>query len=152
MSASVPQGPEGGVLDRLARSISQGAGASAVFGAPVERDGVSVIPVALSRFAFGGGGGRGPTPNGRGEGEGGGGAAAARPCGFIEIRRGRARFRRIWDPLSVGVAALVVVAAASLLARCIRRHGKGLCGSCGRDRVPTPGADEREGTPGAEGG
>jgi len=147
MSEPVPQEPGGGVLDRLARTIGRGAGAGAVFGAPVERDGVSVIPVAVSRFAFGGGGGRGPTADGRGEGQGGGGAAAARPCGFIEIRGGRARFRRIWDPRSIVVAALAAVATASLAARLIGRRRGGPCRSCGRAAEPV----EREDTSGGEG-
>jgi len=105
----------GGLLDRLASLVGGRAGATAVFGVPVERDGVTVIPVASSRFGFGGGGG--PSPDGRGEGSGGGGGAASRPLGFIEIQGGRARFRRITDPQTLSVSLLAIAAAAAILAR-----------------------------------
>lgn len=111
------QDPTRGLLDRLARSIGAGIGAPSVFGAPVERDGLTVIPVAGSRFAFGGGGG--PTPTGTGEG--GGGAGWSRPVGFIELRMGRARFRRIADPIELGIAALLVATGVAILARALGR-------------------------------
>ena len=41
-------------LTRLAESLGANAAASAVFGTPVERDGVTVIPVARVRWGFGG--------------------------------------------------------------------------------------------------
>ncbi len=113
------------LLDRLASFVGGNAGATAVFGTPVERDGITVIPVASSRFGFGGG--AGPGPDGRGEGGGGGGAAVSRPLGFIEIRRGRARFRRVTNPLTVSVALLVIAVAATRLARAAGRLGYGRC-------------------------
>jgi len=44
---------------RLGQAVGQGATVSTVFGEAVERDGITVIPVAKARFGFGGGGGAG---------------------------------------------------------------------------------------------
>ena len=97
----------------LADRVGLHAGAGAVFGAPVERDGVTVIPVAKVRWGFGGGAGRGIEEGSEtgeiGEGSGGGGGAMASPLGFIEIRDGRADFRRAHDPAS---AVPIILAAA----------------------------------------
>ncbi|HMS63084.1 MAG TPA: hypothetical protein PKD63_12465 [Solirubrobacteraceae bacterium] len=128
MSADDAQGPKRGLLDRLADSIGTGVGAVSVFGTPVERDGLTVIPVAGSRFAFGGGGG--PTPTGMGEG--GGGSGRSRPLGFIELRGGHARFRRIADPIEIGIAALLVATGAAILAHALGR----LAGACRRAGEP----------------
>ncbi len=121
MPADASQNPTGGLLGRLADAIGARVGASSVFGVPVERDGVTVIPVAGSRFAFGGGGGSSPGDAGTDTGEGGGGAGWSRPLGFIEIRDGHTRYRRIVDPLEVGIAAFLIAAAAAILARALGR-------------------------------
>src|SRR5262245_13732418 len=80
------------LADELAGSVCS------VFGSPVEREGVTVIPVAKARWGMGGGFGRrgeqreqgeGPT---RGAGIGAGGGAIVKPLGFIEITAGRSRF------------------------------------------------------------
>ncbi len=98
-----------GPLRGLADDVTRGAGAAAVFGRPVTQGETIVIPVARARFAFGGGGGRGR--NRREAGEGGGGAAVVRPAGFIELRGGRARYRRIRGAPEV-VAAIVALGLA----------------------------------------
>jgi uncharacterized spore protein YtfJ len=104
------------VLDTLASRIGAHADAAAVFGDPVDREGVTVIPVAKVRWGFGGGAGSGAdTKSGNldsGEGAGGGGGVMASPLGFIEIRNGVATFHRIKDPTAnvpLIVAAAVVV-------------------------------------------
>lgn len=95
------RGPFGGLLHGLADRLGVRANASAAFGAPVERDGVTVIPVAKVRWGFGGGGGVGPaddvTGESEGEGSGGGGGVTASPLGYIEISGGKAEFKRIPD-------------------------------------------------------
>jgi uncharacterized spore protein YtfJ len=60
-----------------------------VFGEPVERDGVTVIPAAL--VAAGGGGGGGHDTDGQ-EGEGGGFGLAAYPAGAYVIKNGTVRW------------------------------------------------------------
>src|SRR5262245_62308881 len=47
------------VLERVGQTVGQRAQASAVFGEPVQREALTVIPVAKARFGFGGGGGSG---------------------------------------------------------------------------------------------
>ena len=109
---------DGEFVARLAERLGASAGASAVFGDPVERDGVTVIPVARAAWGFGGGEGG----EGEREGHGGGGGAIARPQGYIEISGGGARYRPIRDRLA---AAAVVAAGALALgaAALLRRRG-----------------------------
>lgn len=96
-------GPSSSLVERLGDRVSARSGAANVFGEPIERDGVTVIPVARVRWGFGGGSGSsaedrdGPS----GEGSGGGAGLAAAPIGFIQVANGRASFHRIWDPSSL---------------------------------------------------
>jgi uncharacterized spore protein YtfJ len=93
-----------GLFETLAEKLGASAQAAHIFGEPVERDGVTVIPVAKARWGLGGGGRHGRF--GRGQGVGGGGGAAVEPVGFIEIRGGETRYRPIDDPKWVIGAAL----------------------------------------------
>jgi uncharacterized spore protein YtfJ len=104
------------LLARIGHAIGDRARASAVFGEPVDRDGVTVIPVAKARFGFGAGGGSGPEKVG-GAGGGGGGGAMISPLGYIEVRAGGAEYKRI----SRATDALAYVAAASLAALALKR-------------------------------
>jgi uncharacterized spore protein YtfJ len=114
VKAEVREAVEGsGLVQRLAERMGATARASAVFGDPVERDGVTVIPVARAAWGFGGGGGGEP---GR-EGSGGGGGSLVAPLGYIEIRDGHAEFRSFHDPRT---AVLLTVATASLVAVALR--------------------------------
>ena len=78
-----------------------------VFGEPVERDGVTLVPAA--RVAGGGGGG------GDAEGSGGGGFGVyASPVGAYVIRDGRVTWKPALDPFRIGV---LLLAALWLLGR-----------------------------------
>lgn len=110
-------GSPGRFLDLLVEKLGT-ARAETVFGAPVERDGVTVIPVARVRWGAGGGGGTSPAKQGDGNdaGSGGGGGLMASPVGYIELRGGQAHFIPIRDfgalaplVLAAGVAALFVL-------------------------------------------
>lgn len=108
-------------VEMLAERLGVHAATSAVFGSPVERDGVTVIPVGKIRWGFGGGSGRGIEEGSEhgdiGEGSGGGGGVMASPIGFIEIRDGFAEFKRTHDPMS----AVPVILASGLTAwLCLR--------------------------------
>ena len=103
------------LLDRVANRLGNYARSETVFGDPVTQDGVTVIPVAKVRWAFGGGAGAG-SDDGKegedyGEGGGGGGAVSAVPVGYIEIVGGRAEFKPIkdiagtWPALLAGAVA-----------------------------------------------
>jgi hypothetical protein len=93
-------------LERLAAQIGGQARVQAVFGEPVERDGVTVVPVARVRWGVGGGGGVGTD----GSGSGGGGGVTAEPVGYIEITAAGAMFRPM--PRSFGPAQFIGVAVA----------------------------------------
>ena len=93
------------LLKALADKVGWAARADAVFGDPVERDGVTVIPVAKVRWGFGGGGGQDASDDGAlsaDSGSGGGGGVLASPLGFIELLNGAATFRRVHDPAATG--------------------------------------------------
>lgn len=118
VEAEVRQAAEGGdFVQRLAERMGATARASAVFGDPVERDGITVIPVARAAWGFGGGSGGEP---GR-EGSGGGGGSLVAPLGYIEIRDGDAEFSSFHDPrmvvLLAGATAWLVAAAIRALTR-----------------------------------
>ncbi len=118
-----------GFIEMLAEKVGARAAASAIFGQPVERDGVTVIPVGKVRWGFGGGSGRGieeGSDTGEiGEGSGGGGGAMASPIGFIEIRDGHAEFKRTHDPVSAVPIIIASGFAAWLCLRGIKRIIRG---------------------------
>lgn len=99
------------LFSRLADRLGVAAKAATVFGEAVERDGVTVIPVAKARWGLGAGGGH-QRPGTR-EGIGGGGGVIVAPVGYIEIKDGASRFRQIWDPAAA--AGLALAAGALLL-------------------------------------
>ena len=94
----------------MAEKLGAAARAATIFGDPVERDGVTVIPVARARWGFGGGVGRRNDE----DGAGGGGGAQVSPIGFIELKNGQAEFRPIrivslpWV-IAGGLAAVVLL-------------------------------------------
>ena len=78
-------------IGTMAEKLGAVAKAATVFGEPVERDGITVIPVAKARWGFGGGAGRTKDE----DGAGGGGGVQVTPVGFIEIKNHEANFRPI---------------------------------------------------------
>jgi uncharacterized spore protein YtfJ len=119
------QGGADAFLDKLASRVGLNARASAVFGEPVERGDVTVIPVAKVRAGFGGGtgtmsAGDGGEAAGTGEGGGGGGGFMASPLGFIELSSEGATFRRIEDPVSYWPLALAGGIGTWLILRGLR--------------------------------
>ena len=133
-----------GFVERMAERIGGKASVRAVFGDPIERDGITIIPVAKVRWGFGGGAGRGPIAMGpgidgqaapevslsedyrqSGAGTGGGGGVTADPIGYLEIGPEGANFRPITPVmpspgflLASGVTAMLVLRG---LAKLIRR-------------------------------
>ena len=100
-------------FNKLVNSLGGTATASAVFGDPVEKGGVTIVPVARVRFGVGGGFGRGPGKKKRDEdaadqvGYGQGGGVQATPVGYIEITGGEAEYKRIVDPVRPLVALMM---------------------------------------------
>ena len=106
------------ILERVGSAVGRAAHASAVFGEAVQDAGVTVIPVARTRFGFGGGGGQGHEQGKDGSGGGGGGGGIVTPIGFIEVREGGAAFKRIWTPMdwvAVGATASLALLAVKRL-------------------------------------
>jgi uncharacterized spore protein YtfJ len=103
------------LLDALARQLGGRFTAKTVFGEPVERGAVTVIPVAALRFGFGGG--SGSDPEKRQQGEGGGAGGISRPVGHIEIRGDGSRFVPVVDPVRVVAVVAAATCAALLIAR-----------------------------------
>jgi uncharacterized spore protein YtfJ len=102
------------LLEQIGQTVGQKANVSSVFGEPIEREGLTVIPVAKARFGFGGGSGSREGDEGGG---GGGGGALVSPIGYIELHDGSAEFRRISTPMDF----LALVAAASVIAVAVKR-------------------------------
>jgi uncharacterized spore protein YtfJ len=105
-------------VEQLAQRLGIAANATTVYGEPVERGEVTVIPVAKVRYGFGGGSGINKTGE---EGAGGGGGVSVTPTGYIEIKGGNTQFRKIRDPQSL-ITALAVGGVFALLT--VRSIGK----------------------------
>lgn len=127
----------------FANRVGENVSASAVFAQPIERDGVTVIPVA--RILWGGGDSRidtGPQVDKEGTQEvvGKGVGASISPIGYIELKDGKASFKPIfgiaailWMQIVGGVLALMFLRRFDEILR--HRQLKG------RQRIPsrTPG-------------
>jgi uncharacterized spore protein YtfJ len=112
--------PENTLVERIGEVVQIHANARQVYGEPVERGGLTIIPVARVQWGFGGGGiGHGALERG-----GGGGGARATPAGYIEVRDGQAEYRPIHD---LGSAAPLIAAGVAgvitglLLGRAFRK-------------------------------
>ena len=99
------------VLQRSGELMSAGR----VFGTPIERDGVTLVPVAW--VVGGGGGGVGSSES---PGDGAGFGVVSIPIGAYAIKNGEARFVPTFD---VGFLALV---GASLLKRLVKSRNRRL--------------------------
>jgi uncharacterized spore protein YtfJ len=91
------QQTEQSFIERLAHQLGITANAKYIYAEPVERDGVTVIPVAKASYGLGGGSGK---KQGE-EGLGGGGGVALTPVGYIEMKNGETRFCPTRDWLNV---------------------------------------------------
>ena len=115
-SGAGPAMSSGTVIERVAERLAS-ADARMIYGSPIERRGATVIPVAQVRYGFGGGAGRKPSLGAEGTGAGGG--AIVTPIGFIEMRDGRVKFRRI-RTTSPALVALGIGLGVWLVARAVR--------------------------------
>jgi uncharacterized spore protein YtfJ len=88
-----------------------------VFGSPLVRDGVTVLPVA--KVSGGGGGGSGPGEQGRetGAGTGGGLGLSAKPLGVFVLKEGRVSWQPAVDVNRVVLGGQIVAVVALLVLR-----------------------------------
>jgi uncharacterized spore protein YtfJ len=115
-------GPAAEVLGCLAERLGSQASVSAVFGSPVDREGITIIPVARVGFGYGGGAGNGRRHSEIAQsGGGGGGVSLASPAGYIKIKDGNAEFTPIRDPLVAVVLPLAMFFAGLAAPRVVRR-------------------------------
>ncbi len=110
-------------LERMAEKIGVNTKASTVFADPIERDGVTVIPVAKARWGFGGGAGSGSSTsqNQTDEGSGGGAGVLLSPVGYIEIKDGQVRYHPIYDTGTIVQLLIAVGFVTMLVLRGIRK-------------------------------
>jgi uncharacterized spore protein YtfJ len=108
-------------IESLAQKLGISAKADTIYGEPVERDGVTVIPAAKAMYGFGGGSG---SKAGE-QGTGGGGGVAIKPVGYIEIKDGTTKFKAIPDPERVikiiGVAGVIAFMLVKAVDKLIKR-------------------------------
>ena len=107
------------LLERLAERIGGRASVETVFGPPVQRGELTVIPVARIRWGVGGGGGASEREGATGSG--GGGGLAADPIGYLEISQSGATYRPIAKPWASAGYVLALAAAVALVIRAIAR-------------------------------
>lgn len=124
--APYEQAPERALNDSLRRMI-ESVRPESIFGAPIDREGVTIIPCAEVMTGFGMGGGSGFAPAttqntheaagantpatgfSSGGGIGGGGGAQGRPVAAVVISQGRARVLPIVDATKFMIAGLTTL-------------------------------------------
>ena len=84
-----------------------------VYGTPIEKDGLTIIPAAS--ISGGGGGGGGPADSGGGVGFG----VKARPVGAYVIKDGEVRWEPAIDATRIALRGMLIPIVALLVARSI---------------------------------
>lgn len=104
------------------RQAREAVRADVVFGDPIDREGVTIVPAASVRG--GGGGGRGEGPEGEGTGDGGGLALMARPAGAFVLRDGEVTWLPAVDVGRIVLGGQIVagIVGLALVRRLARRR------------------------------
>jgi uncharacterized spore protein YtfJ len=117
----VPMGAHSDLMETIERA-KETMTVRRVFGDPVEKDGVTIVPAARVQGGAGGGGGEGP--EGQGSGMGSGFGVNARPVGAFVIKGEDVQWRPAIDVNKVILGAQLVAIAALLLAGAVVRARK----------------------------
>jgi uncharacterized spore protein YtfJ len=112
-------------IQQILGRVTEGARVQQVFGEPIERDGVLVVPVAHVRGGGGGGSGSQPGQGGLSEGGGGGFGLSAKPAGVYVIRDGEAHWRPAVDVNRVILGGQLLGLVALLVVRSVLRRRRG---------------------------
>ncbi len=108
-------------IDELMRSARDAITVKRVFGDPIERDGVTVVPAAKVRGGAGGGSGKDEKGE---EGGGGGFGIEARPAGVYVIKHGRVTWVPAVDPARVvATVGLVLLGVLVIRAKTAKAQG-----------------------------
>ena len=102
-------------VDELLRAARGAMTVQTVYGEPIERDGILVIPAAKVR---GGGGGGGDNQ----ENGGGGFGLSAKPAGAYVVRDGRVTWEPAIDVNRIVIGAQIVAVVALLVVRSVMRR------------------------------
>jgi uncharacterized spore protein YtfJ len=97
-------------VDQMVKGVHDALAVKRVYGDPIERDGVTVVPAAAVRG--GGGGGSDNENNG-----GGGFGLQARPIGAYVIRGGEVEWEPAVDATRIALAGIAAVVLLALLWR-----------------------------------
>ncbi len=116
-------GPARSMLERAFSRFGGRAVNEAVFGAPIERGGRTVIPVARVMAGFGGGEGTDRTEGAGGAGAGGG--MIGQPLGYIEMGPDGVAYRPISQPPNPVLFLLAAGITGAIVLRAIRRLVRG---------------------------
>lgn len=106
-----------GAVEELDRLLN----AKNVLGAPIEKDGATIIPMVSYGFGFGAGGGTDPK---KGQGGGTGAAGGIKPVGAIIIDKDGARVEGVKGAVTSAVEAISEAAAQAIERRVSAREGK----------------------------
>ena len=111
-------------LEELMSTVRNRMTVQTAFGEPIERDGVTVLPVCL--VSGGGGAGGGKDEKGA-EGDGGGYGMCVQPVGAYLISDGKVRFKPVINVNQLaGTVAKVFGVAVFAWARTARRRKRGI--------------------------
>ncbi|MEV6342829.1 spore germination protein GerW family protein [Actinoplanes sp. NPDC051851] len=107
-----------------ARKATDTATVSRVFGTPIEKDGVLLLPVARVAGGAGGGGGGGDSADGttQGSGNGVGYGLSAKPAGVFVLKEGEVTWKPALDVNKIILGGQLVAIAAFLVARSVLRR------------------------------
>ncbi len=99
------------IIRQVGEDIQKGAGVKAVFGEPVVKEGVTIIPVARIVIRGGGGGGRGPGEDEiRPRGVGLALRVKSEAAGYIEVTEHGATYVEIRDNSKLALAGMALAA------------------------------------------
>ncbi len=90
------------IIEEIKKMIKLATDSETVYGNPVEKDGLTVIPVSKLSYAAGAGQGSGGAQSSfgnedKGEGSGFGLKSSAKPVGYIKIKNGESEFEPVVD-------------------------------------------------------
>lgn len=128
--------PNGRYFATIAKKLGVNPNISLIYGEPVERQGITIIPVA--KFTFGFGGGESSETQKVPGGMGGGAGLMAKPVGYIEIKNGQAKFQPIVDVVSIVRTVFTFVAVVMLIGSTIQKRRAKLEAKAGKARAKPP--------------